>query len=148
MLKVTYNDKQITCIATSDCTNTYIGKLIVDYTKYESKKLYDEENRNWTYGNTFDLTISSWYVEESYKHQGYGKKVLREIFKAFKPYNINSLKYIWNGTNKYVGEWLKKFNAKCCCPLAVLKTSEEDTWESHIYELDVNRFMNYINTIE
>ena len=149
MLKTIINEKQIICKAETTTLHQYIGKLIVDYNKIQTEETYtiNGGETHSTLVDKFDLTISGWYVEESFKHQGWGKKMLREVFKAFKKSDIHSLKYIWNGTNSYVGEWLKQFDAECICPLAVLKTTEIDSWESHIYVLNVDKFMNYIEGI-
>lgn len=91
-------------------------------------------------------TISSWYTKDGYKHRGIGKNtlmfVLEKMYKQFgRPKNIE---YIWNGVHEYVIEWLENnFNAKCKCDLAVMKYQCGDSWDSHIYKLDTEKFIKY-----
>ena len=94
------------------------------------------------------LTISRWYVYgNEHLHKGIGKMLLKEAFKAIDNSKIKEIKYIWNGTNGYVGEWLNKFDAKNNCPINLMKYSSEDFPESHIYTLDKEKFLNYIKEI-
>lgn len=91
--------------------------------------------------------ISSWYTTSSFKNKGYGKTAMIELFtyctdKYGKPAEI---KYTWNGQNSYVYDWMvKHFDAVCCCSLAVQKYSYDDDWESHLYDLNVDKFLNYL----
>lgn len=98
--------------------------------------------------NNGKWSISSWFTDKEYQHKGLGKKALevalQTIYKVTgKP---DSIEYIWNGTNSYVGDWITKhFDAKCKCPLVVLKETFNDDWESHIYELNVDKVLKYFN---
>lgn len=91
--------------------------------------------------------ISEWFVDHNYMHRGYGKRVLRDLahniyYRYGRPRKI---KYIWNGANEYVYDWMvRNFNAKCTCPMWELKTLEEDLWLAHEYELDIDKFVEYI----
>ena len=93
-------------------------------------------------------SISSWFTDKNYQNRGLGSQALRATLQAIngvvsKPISIE---YIWNGTNSYVGEWITKhFDAKCKCPLVVLKETSSDNWESHIYELNVDKVLKYFN---
>lgn len=97
--------------------------------------------------NAAKIAITGWYVNSSHQHQGIGKALLKELFANICVDNIKQIEYIWNGANAYVGEWLKKFNAVSHCPLNVLKTLGEDTWESHIYTLDREKFLSYVKSL-
>lgn len=90
--------------------------------------------------------ISSWYTEKDYQHHGYGKTTLLECLKQInKQYSKpNSVKYIWNGVNQYVFNWLKEnFDAVCDCPLVIQKYASDDDWSSHIYTLNKDKFFEY-----
>lgn len=90
--------------------------------------------------------ISSWYTNEGYKGQGLGKKCMRELIqyiylKMGKPEYVE---YIWNGQNEYVYQWMERhFNPISKCPIAVQKYDMSDSWDSHIYKLNVDSFLNY-----
>ena len=92
--------------------------------------------------------ISYWHTEEKYQHRGYGKElmksVLKEIYLRFG--EPEGIEYIWNGLNQYVFDWLEQnFDAKCKCDIAVQKNQSDDDWESHIYVLNKDKFMNFFN---
>jgi hypothetical protein len=94
------------------------------------------------------LTISRWYVYGNDNlHKGIGKRLLKEIFNNFNFEEIVEIKYIWNGTNDYVGKWLEKFDAVNNCPINLMKYSGEDFPESHIYTLNKEKFLNYVKEI-
>lgn len=100
---------------------------------------------NMAENNTF-WTISSWYTEKGYCHNGIGKTCmkacmsdLRELFGEPK-----KIQYIWNGVNEYVIEFLTEhFDAVCNCPIAVQKTQTDDDWESHMYTLNKDKVLEY-----
>lgn len=95
--------------------------------------------------NEKKYTITSWYTNKAYQHQGFGKYILKVAFTDLdQDYKIC---YIWNGLNQYVGDWLSKFDAHCECPLAVQKTQSEDDWDSHIFELNKEKFRKYIKDV-
>lgn len=112
----------------------------------------DEEICKCTVSRDLDTwTISSWYTVKKYQHFGYGKITLQEclntILKKF--FMPKYIKYIWNGANKYVLDWLQNnFNAVCECPIAVQKYAAEDDWSSHIYTLNRDKFLIYFHIIE
>ena len=110
------------------------------------------ENKTVSYckvnnNNTIHIwTIVLWFTNEGLRGQGVGKKTLAHAIsnlyeKTGKP---NEIKYIWNGTNSYVLEWLERnFDAECSCPIAIQKKQADDDWESHIYDLDVEKTLAY-----
>ena len=127
--------------------------------------------RNETYGRTFTLevggvevctltinggvcgkwTITAWYTKEGYKHKGYGNWLMREAIKSMYQWygKPKAIEYVWNGANQYVYDWLEKhFDPVCKCPLAVLKTHEDDEWDAHVYMLDVEKFLHYYDIKE
>ena len=66
------------------------------------------------------------------------------MFLSISPFEISEIKYIWNGANEYVGEWLEKFDARNDCPITFLKNNSEDIWECHLYTLDKDKFLLYL----
>ena len=132
--ELSITDKQLICKLYAEHfkkDDEQVGKLIVDY----------KENKLENY---VDLTISSWYVNEGYQNRGYGKEMLKKVFNSIDKDIINEIKYIWNGVNEYVGWWLNKMNAVNDCPIQFLKNSEKDSWECHLYTLDKNIFLDYL----
>jgi len=132
--ELSITDKQLICKLYAEHfkkDDEQVGKLIVDY----------KENKLENY---VDLTISSWYVNEGYQNRGYGKEMLKKVFNSIDKDTINEIKYIWNGVNEYVGWWLNKMNAVNDCPIQFLKNSEKDSWECHLYTLDKNIFLDYL----
>ena len=96
-------------------------------------------------------TISSWYTLSDFNHQGFGKKTLEKtVWEMYKQFGIpEKIEYIWNGTNEYVYAWLSKnFDAISNCPIAVQKYANDDDWQSHIYTLNKNKFLNYFGIKE
>lgn len=94
------------------------------------------------------FTISSWFVEKNNQHKGYGRRTLNATLKAMlDKYGIpTSIKYIWNHQNDYVFNWLvKNFDAKCTCPIAILKNETSDIPEAHIYELNKDKVFTYFD---
>lgn len=100
--------------------------------------------------NVNTWTISAWYTDKNYLNQGIGTKTLTYLLKFLydklgMPKNIE---YIWNGANEYVYEWIEKnFDAVSNCPIAVQKTQCEDDWNSHIYNLNVEKVIKYFKLI-
>ena len=96
------------------------------------------------------LTISSWYTLQEFQHQGLGTKNLKQnlnnvLYLFGKPKEI---KYIWNGANKYVLDWLKtNFDATNNENISVLKNGSKDNWNNHIYNLNIEKFMKYFSRI-
>lgn len=112
------------------------------------KRVYDKVTIS-TCGLNVDnseWTIYVWNTHEAYMHEGYGKLCMEQLMRfCFHKYGLPSkIRYIWNGQNEYVGEWLHNhFDAKSCCPLSVMKNNADDDWESHIYELDIDKVLIY-----
>jgi len=129
MLTINYNvivnNKYVQVVAEAD--NKAIGSCKVDYADNE-------------------ITISSWFVDKEYQHLGYGKKILGKAIESI-PDKFDVVKYIWNGRNEYVLQWMEKhFNAKSLCPIHMLKYSylhPEDSWDLHVYKLNTEKFMKY-----
>lgn len=132
--ELSITDKQLICKLYTEHfkkDDEQIGKLVVDY----------KENKLENY---VDLTISAWYVNQGYQHRGYGKEMLKKVFDSIDKDSIRKIKYIWNGENEYVGWWLSKMDAVNDCPIQFLKNSEKDSWECHLYTLNKNTFLNYL----
>ena len=92
--------------------------------------------------------ITDWQTAAESRHKGFGKRALRSAIKqAIRTKgHPDSIGYVWNGQNSYVFDWLEKnFDARCTCPIAVLKNNADDDPESHIYELDVAKVLDYFN---
>jgi len=91
-------------------------------------------------------TITEWFTKTGYMNKGYGTKIFKiGLNNALKVYGKpQKIVYVWNNENEYVYKWLKKFDAKCTCPISVLKYSNEDIWESHLYELNVKKVLDFI----
>ncbi len=88
--------------------------------------------------------ISSWYTTEGYKHRGYGTLTLQECLSKIHALfgTPEKVEYIGNAANKYVLEWLNEhFGAVSKCPIAVQKYNSEDDWDSHIYILNRQKFI-------
>lgn len=132
--ELSVTDKQLICKLYAEHykkDDEQVGKLIVDY----------KENKLENY---VDLTISAWYVNEGYQNRGYGKEMLKKVFNSIDKDSIKEIKYIWNGANEYVGYWLAKMDAVNDCPIQFLKNSEKDSWECHLYTLNKDTFLNYL----
>lgn len=99
--------------------------------------------RNWE--------ITSWFTDKGYQNKGIGTTLLKTAMSSLvqvhgEPERVT---YNWNGTNDYVFSWLKrKFNAKCNCPLAVLKYFNGDLWDAHIYTLDTKMVLEFIKEVK
>lgn len=91
-------------------------------------------------------TIVAWFTNGDMRGEGIGKKTLGHAISCLyeKTGIPKEIKYIWNGENSYVLEWLEKhFDAECLCPMAVQKKQADDDWESHIYNLNVEKTLAY-----
>ena len=96
--------------------------------------------------NGYVWTIVSWYTEKSHMHKGYGFATMKHIVnKLCAKYGTpNKIEHVWNGANKYVMEWMERhFKPVCMLPIAIQKYSDKDEWESHIYVLEKDRFLDY-----
>jgi predicted GNAT family acetyltransferase len=117
----------------------YVGKMFyIDDVVCKCAISLDNTRKTWT--------ISAWYTTEDYKHQGYGKKLMKAVLDKIKLDNgiPDNVQYIWNGENSYVFDWLNdNFNPVCKCPLAVRKYASDDDWDSHIYILNREKFLNH-----
>lgn len=92
------------------------------------------------------LTISSWFIRQNHRNKGHGKELLSDAIKSALKYEseITEIRYIWNQQNEYVGRWLHKFDAKPIEDLNISKNNFDDTWDAHIYVLDKNKFLKYL----
>ncbi|MCI8352055.1 MAG: N-acetyltransferase [Clostridia bacterium] len=91
-------------------------------------------------------TIVSWFTNEKLQGQGIGKRTLAKAL--YKLYEMNGvpkeIEYNWNGSNSYVLEWMEKhFDAKCFCSIEILKEYAGDCWDSHRYNLNVCKVLDY-----
>lgn len=121
-------------ILIEDFVNEYICKCTISVNK---------TNNSWT--------ISQWYANKNYQHQGYGRLTMRflitELYKlSGKP---NKIIYIWNNVNEYVYDWINKnFDAKLSeDAIKILKVTDEDVKEGHEYYLNVDKFLKYFEVI-
>lgn len=99
---------------------------------------FDTECHTWT--------IVSWFTNENLQGQGIGKKTLaKALSEMYRTAGIpKEIKYIWNGTNEYVLKWMERhFDAKCSCLMEIQKKQADDDWESHIYNLNVDKTLYY-----
>ena len=100
-----------------------------------------------TYKNKWSIT--EWFVDHDFQNMGVGRRMMRALLKHLsKIYGLpQKVEYIWNGTNRYVMDWLEdNFDAKCIELPAVLKQTEEsgeDTVLSHVYDLNVAKIIEY-----
>jgi len=132
--ELSITDKQLICKLYREYfkkDDEQVGKLIVDY----------KEDKLEGY---VSLTISSWYVDSQYQNRGYGKEMLKKVFNSIDKDTIKEIKYIWNGSNEYVGWWLTRMGAVNECPISFLKNSEKDSWECHLYTLNKDTFLDYL----
>lgn len=93
-------------------------------------------------------TISSWYVDTDYQGRGIGTSLLQGSLQCLNEWigEPSKIKYIWNGQNEYVMDWLNKhFSPISDCPIAVQKTQAEDDWASHMYTLNKDSVLEYFD---
>lgn len=94
-------------------------------------------------------TISAWYVDKEYQNKGLGRKLLFDTCEEFQKIvgEPVEVQYNWNGTNKYVFDWLSdNFSPLSMCPISVMKYEEiypEDIPEGHLYKLVKEQFVSY-----
>lgn len=136
----TNNQKDHICLYLQEKAKGIVEcKAFLDYEEICFCKVNtDSDEESWT--------ISSWFTNENMQGKGIGKKTLANVLLALylKNGTPKKIQYIWNGTNKYVLEWMERhFDAECSCPVAVLKLQADDDWESHIYNLDVDKVLKY-----
>lgn len=131
-IRAEQNSNTYTCFATIGLQPVCICKINVSGSQTGAKT-------KWT--------ISRWYTKTEYRNQGIGKQTLKCMLnylcqKYDKP---DSIEYIWDGKNEYVGDWLRKyFDAECKCSIAVQKMHEaEDDWDSHVYNLQTDKVLAY-----
>ena len=89
-------------------------------------------------------SISEWFTSTTYKHQGYGSKVLKEaLLSLYDEYGMpEEIRYNWNGVNEYVYLWLEKhFNAKPLVPEFLRYDEDKKTY--HIYILDKHKVLEF-----
>ena len=115
-----------------------IKELIINNQRMSYCKINRDNNNAWT--------ISEWFTDKNHLHQGYGKQVLtsllHEMYENFgRP---SEVKYIWNGANEYVMDWLKRFDPVCMLPITAMKYSEIDKWEAHVYTLNTDKILRYM----
>lgn len=126
-------NKVYEALLTEEFLNEYICKCTISV----------DVNNKWT--------ISQWYANKAYQHQGYGRTTMKylitELFSRYGP--PSKLLYIWNNANQYVYDWIhKNFDAKLSDnAIKVLKYTDEDIKEGHEYYLDINKFLNYFEVI-
>lgn len=96
----------------------------------------------------FSWQISKWFnYIKGHGNEGLGKLCLKYLAEELqeqygKPVAIS---YIWNGQNDFVGRLVTdKWGGVCNTPAAVLKNDCADSWDSHIYDLDRDRFMDWL----
>lgn len=90
--------------------------------------------------------ISSWFTKSGFGNKGFGRAALEKALqRCMDRYgDPEGIEYTWNGENAYVLAWLERhFDAVCICSVAVQKTQPDDDWDSHIYELDKEKVLQY-----
>ena len=90
--------------------------------------------------------VSEWFTSPSMQNRGIGSEIFKQGFNHVERCTgeqPSKITYVWNGENEYVRRWLDKFGAKCTCPVSVLKNMDADVWEAHIYELDVQKVLEF-----
>ena len=125
---------------TAENDSFYTFAYIDDVKVCECKIDVNKRSNTWT--------ISSWYTTEEYKHRGYGTLTLQECLSEIRTVfdAPEKVEYIWNGANEYVLDWLNEhFGAVSKCPIAVQKYNSEDDWDSHIYILNREKFIEHFN---
>ena len=90
-------------------------------------------------------SITEWFTSNEYKNKGYGTQTMKyAVQQLYDAYGMpEGIRYNWNRVNEYVLEWIiRHFDAKPLIP-EYERFTGEDTWDSHIYILDKNKFINY-----
>lgn len=94
----------------------------------------------------YSVNIRSWFTQDGYKNHGYGRETMRRLLLHVKYLlsRIDIATYTWNGTNEYVLNFIQnRLGAVCICPIAIQKKCPDDDWSSHIYNLDINKVVEY-----
>ena len=90
-------------------------------------------------------SITEWFTSNEYKNKGYGTQTMKyTVQQLYDAYGMpEGIRYNWNCVNEYVLEWIiRHFDAKPLIP-EYERFTGEDTWDSHIYILNKNKFINY-----
>lgn len=125
-------------ITVSNTNNAYYGVMLDEHGEFGHARIT-------VCGN--EWTITQWYIDGNYQGKGYGRTLMRAIVCHI--CNVTdsrptTIKYIWNGVNGYVHEWLERnFNAVPLVNEWASKGMAEDDWSNHIYYLDVDLFSKY-----
>ena len=131
------NNSKLTFVYESLLTEEFLNEYICKCT------ISVDTNNKWT--------ISQWYANKNYQHQGYGRLTMKYlVIELFKKYGLpNQLVYIWNNANTYVYDWIhKNFDAKLSDnAIKILKYSDEDIKEGHEYYLDITKFLKYFEVL-
>lgn len=120
--------------------NLYTTQAFVGGKKVCESKISADAENVWT--------ISAWYTVKDQHKRGYGKKTLLENLRVMRELlgRPTGVRYVWNGANQYVMDWLNKnFQPTTLLPIAELKYQEEDCWEAHVYELNTDNVMRFID---
>ena len=91
-------------------------------------------------------SISSWYTNKQYLHKGLGFKTLQHNLQELlsKKGEPEEIRYIWNGANEYVMDWLKQhFTPVSMLPVSMQKENDIDSWDAHVYVLDKDKVFEY-----
>lgn len=134
----------------------HLNLKVTDKKVYIITELYCDENlitkcKINISNNYKKWTISEWFTTTNFQHMGFGKVALKNaLIELLNQYGEpNEIEYIWNGVNQYVYDWLvENFDAKCECPIAVLKKQADDDYLSHMYMLNKNKVLNHFNLKE
>ena len=131
------NNSKLTFVYESLLTEEFLNEYICKCT------ISVDTNNKWT--------ISQWYANKNYQHQGYGRLTMKYLVtELFKKYGLpNQLVYIWNNANTYVYDWIyKNFDARLSdSAIKILKYSDEDIKEGHEYYLDITKFLKYFEVL-
>ena len=117
---------------------TYESRLLKDGHEVSKCRVCAYDDGTWS--------VSQWYTAGGYKRSGYGREVMRHVLEAVlgdrgAPLGV---RYVWNGANAYVVEWLKRhFSPVSLLPIEEQKYGSSDDWRAHVYELDVGAFLSY-----
>lgn len=129
-----------------------MNEYVVEYGRNFTLTIDDVDVCTLTINNDLNnkWTITAWYTKEGYMNKGYGTQLMRHtVEKMYEWYGRpRAIEYVWNGANQYVYDWLEKhFDPVCKCPLAVLKTQNDDEWDAHIYVLNTDKFLEYFGVL-
>lgn len=144
--KAMYLNKDNVYIHTANFNNKIVSEALSNQTHKPVGHITISVN-----AKTNSWMISEWFVDHTYQHQGIGKELFQksiEFMNSHFPYP-NKIKYVWNGANQYVYDWLQKnFSPVSQCPMAIQKFNADDDWLSHVYELDKKSLYDYFGVHE